>query len=226
MNQEPPSLELRHLVAAPRRSPASGERPPLLVLLHGVGSNERDLFTLAPYLDPRLLVVSVRAPIPLGPQSNAWYHVRWMPDGTPVGDDAEAAASGDTLLRFLPQVAAAQGADPARIYLMGFSQGAIMSLSIALLAPTAVRGIVLMSGRLLAPAWNRRAPDAAFAGFPVFVAHGVRDAVLPIADGRALRDALATLPVALTYREYDMAHEVSNESLQDIAAFLTGQLDL
>jgi phospholipase/carboxylesterase len=88
-----------------------------------------------------------------------------------------------------------------------------------------VAGIVPMSGRLLPEAWQARAPDEALRGLPVFAVHGTRDTVLPIHEGRAIRDALQTLPIDLVYREYNMAHEVTAQSLADIAAWLTAQLD-
>ena len=218
----PKPLSLVHLVRAPA---ISGDGPaPLLVLLHGVGSNERDLLDLADYLDGRFFVISVRAPNALGTDAFGWYPVTWTAQG-PVGDTAKAEASRQTILRFLEEVVAAYNLDAARVFLMGFSQGAIMSLSVALTQPQAVAGIVPMSGRLLPEALAQKAPDDALRGLPVFAVHGTRDTVLPIGEGRTIRDELSRLPVVLTYREYDMAHEVSAESIADIAAWLTERLD-
>ena len=222
MRTTPKPLSLTHLV----RDPATpGEGPaPLLVLLHGVGSNERDLLDLADYLDGRFFVISVRAPNPLGPDAFGWYPVNWTADG-PIGDTAKAEASRQAILRLLPEAVAAYGLDSARVYLMGFSQGAIMSLFVALTQPDAVAGIVPMSGRLLPEALAQKAPDDALRGLPVFAVHGTRDTVLPVSEGRTIRDELSRLPVALSYREYDMAHEVSAQSIADIAAWLTERLD-
>jgi phospholipase/carboxylesterase len=223
MSTGPQKLSLVHQAVGPRIPPTDGAMPPLLVLLHGVGSNEMDLLGLAHDLDGRFQVVSARAPLTLGPMAHAWYHIDWTADG-PVGNDAEADASRDHILRFIAEATAAYGTDPARTYLMGFSQGAIMSLFVALTRPQAVRAIVPMSGRLLPQALIERAPDDALAGLPIFAVHGTRDSVLPIANGREIRDELSRLPVDLAYREYDMAHEVSYESLRDISAWLTAQL--
>jgi len=218
----PKPLSLVHLVRAPA---ISGDGPaPLLVLLHGVGSNERDLLDLSYYLDGRFFVISVRAPNALGTDAFGWYPVTWTAQG-PVGDTAKAEASRQAILRFLEEVVAAYNLDAARVFLMGFSQGAIMSLSVALTQPQAVAGIVPMSGRLLPEALAQKAPDDALRGLPVFAVHGTRDTVLPIGEGRTIRDELSRLPVVLTYREYDMAHEVSAESIADIAAWLTERLD-
>lgn len=221
----PKPLSLVHLVREPAVAPdTSAPAAPLLVLLHGVGSNEDDLFDLAPYLDDRFFIVSARAPNVLGPGAFGWYPVTWTADG-PVGDTAKAEASRQAILHFVGEATAAYSLDARQVYLMGFSQGAIMSLFVALTRPDAVAGIVPMSGRLLPEAVAARAPDEALAGLPVFAVHGTRDTVLPVSEGRTIRDELGKLPVALTYREYPMAHEVSAQSLADAAAWLTQRLD-
>lgn len=80
-----------------------------------------------------------------------------------------------------------------------------------------------MSGRL--PELEAKlAPAEELKGIPVLVVHGTADQVLPIANGRALRDKLRTLPVDLTYREYPMVHTVSQESLDEIVKWLKARL--
>ena len=217
------TLSLTHLMRPPKNE-GGDVAPPLLLLLHGVGSNERDLFGLAPHLDDRFLILSLRGPVTIGHNAFGWYPVQWTAAG-PISDHARARQSRDELAAFIPEAVQAYGADARRVFLMGFSQGAIMSLYLALHQPELVKAIVPMSGRLLPEAWAERASDDRLTGLPVFATHGTRDAVLPIAEGRAIRDQLSNLPVNLTYREYPMAHEVSGESLADCAAFLTAQLD-
>ncbi len=200
------------------------EKSPLLLLLHGFGSNEDDLFSLSPYLDERFLVVSARAPVTLAPGSYAWFSLGFAPEGVIINNE-EAESSRLILRKFIDQVAGFYGADPRAIYLMGFSQGAMMSLAVALTNPTLAAGVVVMSGRLL-PQTLKQIPDpASLVGLPIFAAHGTRDLVLPIGHGREMRDNLSALPVDLTYREYQMAHEVSAESLRDVALWLKAQLD-
>jgi phospholipase/carboxylesterase len=218
----PDPLSLVHLVRQPAR-PADG-RPPLLLLLHGVGSNEQDLFGLAPYLDARLLIVSARAPIALGPGAFGWFPISFTPEGI-VHDPAAAERSRALLVAFLDELVDAYGVDPARRYLGGFSQGAIMSLAVALMGPERIAGVLAMSGRLPEEALAARAPDEALRGLPVLLQHGVYDQVLPIELGRAARDALAALPVELEYREYPMAHQVSDQSLRDAVEWVSSRLD-
>jgi phospholipase/carboxylesterase len=214
-------LSLVHLARSPR---AGSGAPPLLMLLHGRGSNEQDLFALAPMLDPRFQIISPRAPHILGPGSYEWFPITFTPSGIIV-DPAQAEASLDRLVPFIQEAVDAYDADPERVYLMGFSQGAIMSAGVALTAPERIACAVLMSGRVpaeLQPRWA--APDR-LAGLPILLVHGTYDNVLPIAYGHESRAILESLPVNLTYREYSMGHEVSSESLEDVTAWLSAQLD-
>jgi phospholipase/carboxylesterase len=215
-------LSLKHLARQPATRTA-GDQPPLLVLLHGIGSNEADLFSLAPYLDGRFLVASARAPVVMGYDAYGWFSIEFTPAGF-VADVAQARASLRQLAVFIGELVEAYSVDPRRVYLMGFSQGAMMSLSLMLSQPRMVAGVVAMSGRLPSELLAEMRDTEAFAGLPVLVTHGTFDQVLPVENGRAIRDALSKLPVALTYREYPMAHEVSQESLRDVAEWLTQTL--
>ena len=198
--------------------------PPLLLLLHGIGSNEQDLYGLAPFLDKRFLIISVRAPNTLGPGSYAWFEFNFTPQG-PVIKPEQAVASHTALITFLKEAITAYDADPKQVYLMGFSQGAIMSASVALIQPELVAGAVLMSGRIPPEIRTHIASHEKLSGLPLLVVHGTADLVLPITYGRDSRELLSTLPVKLTYHEYPMGHEVSQESLSDVTRWLSEQLD-
>jgi phospholipase/carboxylesterase len=215
------TLPLVYLVRQPK---IETDTPPLLLLLHGIGSNEHDLYGLAPFLDERFLIISVRAPNTLGPESYAWFEADFTPQG-PVINPEQAEASRKTLIAFLKEAITAYGADPKQVYLMGFSQGAIMSASVALTQPELVAGVVLMSGRILPEIQPLIASHEKLQGLPFLVVHGTVDMVLPITHGRASRELLSSLPVDLTYHEYPMGHEVNQESLSDVTAWLIQQLD-
>jgi phospholipase/carboxylesterase len=216
------NLSLPHLARQPVALVTG--KPPLLLLLHGYGSNEHDLFGLAPALDPRLLVLSARAPVALGPGQFGWFQLDWTATGL-VMDHAGAKASGAALAGFLAGAVDAYQADPARVYLGGFSQGAIMALGLALSRPERVAGVVAMSGRAPPPDAIELASPGRLRGLPIVVVHGTEDPVIPIEDARQSRDFLASLPVDLTYREYPIGHHSTPETLREIAAWLSGRLD-
>lgn len=216
------ALALTHLVREAGQS--TDGRPPLLLLLHGVGSNEADLFGLAPALDPRFLVLSLRAPLVLGYGAYAWFHVEFTPDSF-IANTAELEQSRQVLAELIPRAVEVYGADPQRVFLLGFSQGAIMSLAVALTRPELVHGVVAMSGRLAPEALRARAGDDALRGLQILLLHGTGDDVLPIRHGREARDLLAQLPLELTYREFSMAHTVTDESFAVAQTWLRDRLD-
>jgi phospholipase/carboxylesterase len=206
-----------------RRSTLASPRPPLLVLLHGLGADEHDLFGLAPYLDPRFLVVSLRAPRLAEPMGHSWYDIDWF--GVPrFVDEEQAAESRDLLAGFLPEACEELGADPSKVWLMGFSQGAFLASGLALAHPELIRGIAGHSGGLLPRLVPGRAP-AGFAGFPILLQHGRLDEVVPLSMGLAARDRLAALGARVDWREYDIGHEISGESLGDLVRWLSARLD-
>jgi len=207
-----------------RRKSSILDVPPLLLLLHGLGSNEQDLISLAPYLDKRFLIVSLRAPIVLQAGAYSWFNIEFTPKGNFIDVD-QAENSRLALLSFLDQLGKQEVYDPKQVYLMGFSQGAIMSISVALSTPEICMGVVAMSGRLLDSIADKLAEVEALKELHFLVVHGRGDQVLPIECGREIKTYLSNLPVSLTYREYNMGHEVNAESLSDIAHWLKQRLD-
>ncbi|HTP30156.1 MAG TPA: alpha/beta fold hydrolase [Anaeromyxobacteraceae bacterium] len=214
-------MHLVHRVIAPRSPSAS---PPLLVLLHGIGADEGDLLPLLPSLDPRFLVVSARAPYP-EPPGYRWYAIDWM-TSPPTADPAEIASSRDLLASFLEEVRRAQGVDPSRVFLLGFSQGAIMALALLLARPDLVRGVVAHSGRLarLAGTGSRTEP---LSGAEVLLLHGEEDPVVPLVEGRKAYEVLRSLIGArVQFVEFPgLGHLISRESIAEAARWLTARLD-
>ena len=218
------TLSLTHLVREPTIEAAAGSPPPLLLLLHGVGSNERDLMSLASWLDGRFFVASARAPITLWHDAYGWFRFEFTPNGPVVVDPAEAMNSLRLILRFMDELVEVYGVDPDRTYLMGFSQGTIMALSVALTQPDKVAGVAGMSGRFPDALRSQIAPSEKLEGLPILLQHGTEDPVLPIHNGRAAREILDRLPVRLEYHEYRMGHHVTQESLADLSIWLTARL--
>lgn len=199
--------------------PATGPAPGLLILLHGVGSNERILFPLAQALPAHLHVVSARAPLTLGADAYGFYEVRFTPQG-PVLDAEQERRSRELLARFIAEQQGVHGVPAERTVLLGFSQGAIMASSILLTRPQLVGGIAMLSGRILAEASPEQAPAQALAGRHVFIGHGRQDTVLPVQGARKARELFEALPVALDYHEYDAGHAISPQAQADLAVWL------
>jgi len=196
---------------------------PLVLLLHGLGSNEDDLFSLAPLLDPRFCIVSARAPHVLGPGAYAWFSILFGFDGMRVDVD-EARRSSNKVIAFVGDLIERYPIDAKRVYLMGFSQGAMIAASVALSRPTLASGAILMSGAVLPEFMEHAASADELAGFPILALHGRWDTVVPIAVARNSKQLLKALPVELEYQEFDMDHEISNESFHTVVEWLHERL--
>jgi phospholipase/carboxylesterase len=210
---------LEHLSQASRQSNPS--KAPVLVFLHGVGGNETNLMTLAQEFDKRFHILSARAPISLGANAFAWFEVRFTPD--PVINPDQAETSRQTLIAFLENAVNQYNLEPSQIYLLGFSQGAIIGASVALTRPDLVAGLVMMSGRILPEIKPQLASNLTSQN--IFVAHGIHDSKLPIRHAHASRDLLEQLGAKLTYREYDMGHEITQPEVNEIAAWVQTLLE-
>lgn len=201
---------------------ANVARPWLLVLMHGVGSNEQDLFGLAPYVPAPFHVLSLRAPYRMGPNANAWFEFTVAADGTRNINEPQEAASRALVAQTVDAAARQLGIPAGRVVVGGFSQGGIMSLSLLLTRPELLHGCMVWHSRLLPQALPHAAPAEALAGRHLWVSHGVQDNVIPLASAQAIRDHAKALPLTLNYREYPGLHEIRPEELRDTMAWLQG----
>lgn len=184
---------------------------PLLVAMHGVGSNEQDLLGLAPALPPAWTVASLRAPTPWGPGFS------WYPLGTPGSPDPEAVdAAATEVLDWVDSVAA----EHPRIGLLGFSQGGSMALQLLRARPAAFAFAVSLSGFVVAGATDSRDEAVSAVRPRVFLGHGDLDPVIP-PEAVARTQAWAAAHTDVTDRSYaGLPHAVSTAELADVAAFV------
>lgn len=208
--------ELHYLVRQPT---VASTKPPVLILLHGVGSNEKDLFSFADRIPGEYMVISARAPITLGPSSYGWYQVDFS-TGKPVYDPEQAERSRNTLIAFIEGLGRKHTFDPQRVYLCGFSQGAILSYSVALTRPDLVHGIAAMSGRLLEEVKPKvqRTPD--LKKLSILITHGTEDGTLPVQGARDADAYLRTLGLSPTLKTYSAGHTVNAAMLADLVVWL------
>jgi len=218
-----PAPEFTARVVEPRQ-PASDGKPPLLVLLHGIGADENDLLPLGPMLDPRLKVVSLRAPrdYQIG---YAWFQIDWGADGSVRPHVEQAEQSLADLVRWLEDAPARYGTDPDRTYLLGFSQGAMMSLGVLRTSPALLAGVMALSGRDPDALFPMTASAEAVAAVPLLVAHGTLDDLLPVENGRRTRAAFENLSRDFTYREFAVGHGIDQDEIAWVREWLRAHLD-
>jgi len=200
-------------------SAAPGERGdrPLLVLLHGYGADERDLFALAPLLPPEFVVAAPRAPLapPWPSPGHSWYPI----DGLDGRDPALVTAAARGVLEWVD--AAASGSP---VGLLGFSQGAAVALQALRLAPERIGFVVNLSG-YVAPGDLPGDDDLAQRRPPVFWGRGTADDVIPEA---LVLHTTQWLPgrVELSGRVYPgLTHSISQPELDDVNVFLRKRLE-
>jgi phospholipase/carboxylesterase len=196
-----------------------GAPAPLLLLLHGYGANVDDLFSFAPDLPADYRIVSLQAPIDLGRRQFAWYPLRFE-GGRAVADESRAQAAVDYIHGFLDFLKAKYPVDAQRIYLMGFSQGTILSYAVALLHPGEIRGVAGFSGRMLESIRPEIKPDNRHRALRVFVTHGTEDQVIPLSRGKEAVTYLQGLGVQPTFLIYHAAHTILPKIMEDMLAWL------
>ncbi|HWR01473.1 MAG TPA: hypothetical protein VN371_06380 [Chlorobaculum sp.] len=200
------------------------EQSPLLVMLHGYGSNEKDLIGLAPALDNRLRFISVRAPLKLGEEMYGWFPIEFTPDGIRVDRDSAERALVQ-LTGFLREIISIYRPHGGKVFLMGFSQGAVMNYLTAFKAPELLHGVIALSGRLPDTRPEECEMPLGLESLPFLVVHGIYDDVLPVANGRQAGQWLKENLSDVTYREYPMAHQINDDALRLVAAWLKDRVN-
>jgi phospholipase/carboxylesterase len=201
-----------------RMRPAARTPQGALVLLHGRGADEHDLYPLLDALDPerRLTGVTARAPLSLPPGGAHWYVLGEV--GYP--DRATFDATVRLLGRWLDALLASLGVAHDRLVLGGFSQGTAMSYAAGLGAGRPrPAGIVALSGFI--PTVEGFDVDlSGLDGYPAAIGHGTLDPIIPVTFGRAARDRLAAAGADVLYRESPMAHTIDPRVIPDLQAWL------
>ena len=201
------------------RQAAPAKPSKLLVLLHGVGSNEQDLLALAEGVDPATLVVLGRGPIQMGPQQFAWFRVAFTQAGPQIVPE-EAESSRKALITLVQQLQKQHGIAASHSVVAGFSQGGIMSASVALSTPESVKGFAILSGRILPELEPHLASKQSLSKLHVFVGHGTQDNTLPVFWADRSDALLNTLGVPHESHRYPMGHTISAQMHADFVKWL------
>jgi phospholipase/carboxylesterase len=196
------------------------DKNPLLLLLHGYGSNEADLFSFAEELPEQYYVVSARAPYDMQYGSYAWYAINFDADENKFSDHDQARISRDVTVQFIDELTATYPIDAQNIALIGFSQGAILSYAVALSYPEKVQKIVAMSGYFNAEIIKDGYQKNNFDTLKIFASHGTVDQVIPIDWARKTPSVMETLGINTTYKEYPVGHGVAPQNFYDFKNWL------
>lgn len=201
------------------RQPVPAKAKKCVILLHGVGGNELNLVDFATRIDQDTLVVFPRGPLALSVDQFAWFRVAFTADGPRIVE-AEAEDSRRRMIRFVEQVQRAYDVPLENTVIAGFSQGGIMSASVALSAPERVKGFAILSGRILPELEPHLANRERLAHLRAFVGHGEHDRTLPVIWSQRANQWLTDLGVEHVTRHYPIGHEISPAMHADFLEWL------
>ena len=208
---------LVHTIYAP-----SGDGPhPTILTLHGRGANAFDLLGLAPYLcNGKFLMVCPQGPLEMpigsGAVGYAWYP---MTLGGPP-DTGAILKSREKLEHVLDACLKRYPIDPKKLVVLGFSQGGVLAYSLALSNPKRFAGLAVLSSWLPKELIPELSIGEGVQSLPTLVQHGSQDQMIEVQRARDSVEQLRALRVSLSYREYDMGHEISPRSLAEMSGWL------
>lgn len=209
-------MDLQYVVREPQNITS---KTPLLILLHGYGSNEEDLFSFAATLPEDLLIVSFRAPMKSPYDGYSWYDIDLMNEENRI-DVPQAQESIKIIEENILKISNEYGLTENQTHIAGFSQGGILSYALALNNPDLFSKVACMScypeEKLLT---NIVKDKKKIEKLRFFISHGTDDAVIPMEWGRKGADLLYDLGAYFSFREYMNGHGVNQKNYMDLMDF-------
>lgn len=199
------------------------QNPPLLILLHGYGSNEKDLFAWADYLDERFVVICPRGVKDLGQGRYSWFELQSSEEGLRY-DSKEVLNMANDIATFTFKMMDKYNIDPEKVFLGGFSQGGILSLGTGVMFEDKINHVLCLSGSLyrdFGRILNQRKDDS---NLNVFLSHGRNDTVLPFKNIEDYVSFMKEKGVNIEAKFYDSNHSVSTQNFKDMLGWLDREL--
>lgn len=212
------TLSLAHNYKAPAQDVGCN---PAIILIHGYGSNEDDLFSFAPELPDHYHIIALKAPIPMQPYGNAWYNIYWDNTDGKMNDIPQAIAARELIAKCIDEVVDNYKADANNITLIGFSQGTILSFSVGLSYPEKVKNIIGLSGYINTELLKEGYEKNDFTSINVYSSHGSADQVLPVDWARSTKPFLAKLNIDCAYSEFPVGHGVAPQNFYEMKEWLS-----
>jgi phospholipase/carboxylesterase len=210
-------LSLDYLIREPK---IKLDKNPLILLLHGYGSNEEDLFSFATELPDEYYIISARAPYDLQYGSYAWYAINFDADENKFSDNEQARSSRDLIAKFIDELTRNYPIDSAKTSLLGFSQGAVLSYAVALSHPEKIQKVIALSGYLSDTIFENDYLKNDLSKLKIFASHGIADQVIPVDWARKTKPFLDKLGIAAVYKEYPIGHGISPQIFSDFKNWL------
>ena len=198
------------------------KNPPLLILLHGYGSNELDLFSFADELPETLVIVSLRAPYEMGHGGYAWYDINLDSKNNKFSDLNQARKSLQKISTTINYIQTKYNTNPNNTFLLGFSQGAILSYALSFNFPNKIEHVIALSGYLnseLIPKENTQKIHTDY-----YISHGAVDQVIPVEWARKAGPFLDSKGLKNEYSEYPVGHGVAPQNFFSFKKWIENRL--
>ena len=191
---------------------------PILILLHGYGSNEADLFSFCPDLPEDWLIVSFRAPINTPYGGFCWYDIDFT-NAEKFINIEQAEKSIHLILEEISLIRKQYKITNGKVHLCGFSQGGIISYALALRNPQFFNKIACLSSYPEQKILQNIADKKSLSHLRFFISHGIEDTVIPIDWGKKGYELLYDLNLYFSFREYHSGHGINSKNYQDLIHF-------
>jgi len=198
----------------------SSEKAPAIIMLHGYGSDENDLFSFASELPDNYTIISFKAPLHMQPYGNAWYEIYLDATNEKFSDNEQAVVSRDLIATCIDEAIAAYQLDPSNITLLGFSQGAILSFAVALSYPEKIKNVIGLSGYINEDILKEGYANNDFSSLQVYTSHGSVDQVIPVFLAQKTKPFLDNLNIECSYSEFPVGHGVAPQNFYEFKDWL------
>lgn len=211
-------LSLEHNYKAPN---STQEKSPVIIMLHGYGSDENDLFSFAGELPDTYHIISLKAPISLQPFGNAWYSINFDATQGKFSDINQAITSRELIVDCIEEIIQKYAVDETNITLLGFSQGTILSFAVALSYPEKIKNVIGLSGYIDKEMLNPDYTENDFSNLNVYCSHGQTDQIIPVEWARRTKPFLDGLNIRCAYSEFPVGHGVAPQNFYEFREWLS-----
>ena len=193
---------------------------PLLVLLHGYGSDENDLFSFADELPNELFILSLRAPHKLQPYGNAWYAINFDAQQNKWNDVEQAQEAMKIIVSCIEQACTQYDLDKNNVSLLGFSQGCILSMALAINHHELIKNVIGLSGYICKEFIEEHRTKKDFSHLDFYCSHGSSDQVIPVDWARETPNFLTEKGIKHKYSEFPVGHGVAPQNFFEFRKWL------
>ena len=195
---------------------------PLLIMAHGYGSNENDLFSFSRNLPDKLTIVSIRGDVNIQNIGYAWYDINIDFNGNKTYDIEKAIESRDKVADCIEKCTEIYNTDKNNVTLLGFSQGSILVNAVALTYPEKVKNVIAFSGVVDPNIINLSSKSLKNLSF--YISHGTLDEVLPYNLSKESLKFLEKNNLNFVFEDFPVGHGVSPENFKSMLSWLTKKL--